>query len=121
MKKLLFSISVLWVIIVCVTSCGGKGNKDGLPLSSACEIISFKVGDKAWDISGLNITATYPKGTNVNNLLPAIVVSDKASINPKSGVAQDFSNNRAVSYTVTAEDGKSSKTYTAQLTVSASN
>ena len=67
------------------------------------------------------ISATYPKGTNVNNLSPVIRVSDKATISPASGVTQDFSNDKAVTYTVTAEDGKTSKTYTAKATVSTSN
>ena len=120
MKKLLFSISVLALtvaIMLCVTSCpGSKENQ-----SSACDIISFKVGDKTWDISGLNITATYPKGTNVSSLSPTIVVSDKANVAPNSGVAQDFSDNRTITYIVTAEDGKTSKTYTARATVSTSN
>ena len=109
-------------IIECVTSCSGGKEKDPVPEPSpACDIITFKVGDKTWDISGLNITATYPKGTIVSNLSPTIVISDKASLAPKSGVAQDFSNNKAVSYIVTAENGKTTKTYTARATVSVSN
>jgi len=60
MKKLLLNISV-YAIIVCVASCGGK-----VEPPNECEILSFKVGDKTWDINGLNITAIYPKGTNVN-------------------------------------------------------
>ena len=85
--------------------------------SSACEIITFKVGDKTWDVVGTNVTATYPKGSNVSSLSPVIEVSEKATVSPKSGVTQDFSNDKAVSYVVTAENGKT-KTYTARATVS---
>ena len=45
-------------------------------------------------------------------LVPTIKISDKATINPASGVAQDFSS--PVTYTVTSEDG----IVTAQYTVS---
>jgi hypothetical protein len=120
-NKFLLSISVLAIaasVCICVlalfaglSSCGGKDNQ-----SAACEIISFKVGDKPWDVSGTNISATYPKGTNVGSLAPVIEVSNKASVSPKSGAAQDFSNDKAVTYTVTAENGKT-KTYTARATV----
>jgi hypothetical protein len=104
-------ISVLVALFAGFTSC--KKEKQ----SSACDIISFKVGDKPWNVEGTNIMATYPKGTNVSNLVPIIEVSEKATVNPKSGVAQDFSQDKTVSYIVTAESGKS-KTYTAHATVS---
>ncbi|MBW6480577.1 MAG: T9SS type A sorting domain-containing protein [Bacteroidales bacterium] len=42
-------------------------------------------------------------GTDLTNLVPTITVSAGATINPLSGVAQDFSSD--VTYTVTAEDG----------------
>ena len=91
------------------------------PVSKECEIESFNAGGKDWTISGLNITTIFPKGTNVSNLTPVIRVSDKATVSPASGVTQDFSNEKAVTYTVTAEDGKTKKTYTAKATVSTSN
>ena len=55
------------------------------------------------------ITVEVPASTNVTALQPTITVSDKATINPASGVAQNFTN--PVSYTVTAEDN-STATYT---------
>lgn len=39
------------------------------------------------------------------NLSPSITVSEKAVVTPASNVKQDFSNNKKVEYTVTAEDG----------------
>jgi len=54
-------------------------------------------------ISGdYNISLTVPKGTNVTTLVPTIIYSG-ASINPASGVAQNFSS--PVDYNVYAEDG----------------
>lgn len=42
-------------------------------------------------------------------LLPSITVSEKAVVTPASNVKQDFSNNKKVEYTVTAEDGTMKK------------
>jgi hypothetical protein len=85
-------------------------------LSSACEITTFTVGEDNWDINDLNITYTYPFGTDVTKLVPTIVVSDKATVTPDSGEENDFSQG-AVIYTVTAEDGKTEETYTVTVTV----
>ena len=110
MKKS-FIISALLVALVAGFASCKKDDK-----SKACDIVSFKVGDKTWDVVGTSISTIYPKGTAVSNLIPTIEVSAGARVNPESGKAQDFSS--AVTYTVTAEDGKSTKIYTAQATVS---
>lgn len=47
-------------------------------------------------------------------LTPVITISENAVVTPASGVAQDFSNNKKVEYTVTAEDGTSKK-YTVSI------
>jgi len=112
----LFIYSLL-VVVVTIVSCKGKEPEP----SKECEILSFSAIGKDWTISGLNISTIFPKGTNVNNLTPVISISPKASIEPASGVAQNFSDGKEVKYTVTAEDGKTKKTYTAKATVSASN
>ena len=49
------------------------------------------------------IKLQFPSGTDVTNLVPVIEVSEGASIDPASGVAQDFSS--PVEYTVTAKNG----------------
>jgi len=61
------------------------------------------VVDATIDASTKAITATVPAATDVTKLVPTITLSDKATVSPASGVAQDFS--KEVSYTVTAEDG----------------
>ena len=52
-------------------------------------------------IDGLNITVNVPFGTERNGLVPSII-HNGASIDPESGVAQDFT--VEVTYTVTAEN-----------------
>lgn len=59
--------------------------------------ITFKVIDSATD-------------EDLKALLPTITISEKATITPESGVAQDFSNGKKVTYTVVSEDG-TVKTY----------
>ncbi len=58
------------------------------------------------------ITLTVSNETNLKNLIPNIIISNKASVSPNSGVAQDFTN--PVVYTVKAEDGSEQK-YTAKV------
>lgn len=114
--KRLFIFSVLFLIVAGFSTCK---KKDPEPeKSKACDIVSFNAGGEDWTINGLNITANFSKGTNVGSLTPTIHVSEKASINPRSGTPQDFSNEQPVSYVVTAEDGKTTKTYTAKATIS---
>jgi hypothetical protein len=95
-----------------------KSDDEQPPKSTACEIVTFKVGDNAWQISGTSITFQYPKGTTPGSLTPAITLSAGATVNPTSGTAQAelFSAN-GVTYKVTAEDGKTAKTYIAKATV----
>ena len=51
---------------------------------------------------------------DLSKLMPTIEVSEKANVTPASGVAQDFSNGKTVTYTVTAENG-TKVTYTASI------
>jgi hypothetical protein len=81
------------------------------------EITAFSTGGEAWSISGTDITKTFPYGTEVNALEPTITVSTGATVNPASGVTQNFSAAAGVAYTVTAADGTTKKTYTAKATV----
>lgn len=64
-------------------------------------------------VSSNSIAAAVPFGTDLTKLVPTITLSPKASVSPASGVAQDFS--KAVTYTVTAEDG-SKQSYTVTVT-----
>ncbi len=55
------------------------------------------------------IQISVPVGIDITSLVPDIQVSQEATIDPGSRVAQDFTN--AVNYTVTSEDGLFSTTY----------
>ena len=76
------------------------------PLSGANDIIAFdvpgQVGDENIDDTGKTVNLTVPFGTDVSGLVPTIGISAFASINPQSGVPQNF--NSPVQYTVTAEN-----------------
>ena len=65
------------------------------------------VVDATIDATTKVITATVPAGTDITKLVPTITISDKSTVSPATGVAQDFS--KEVSYTVTAEDGTTQK------------
>jgi YD repeat-containing protein len=60
------------------------------------------------------VTLTVPPGTSRETLIPTIALSDKASVTPASGTAQDFTD--PLQYTVTAEDG-SQQAYTVTVSV----
>ena len=73
--------------------------------SSDAEILSFVIPGSVSDaiISPQEtVTVTMPFGTDLTTLTPEISVSAGATINPESGVPQDFSSD--VVYTVTAQD-----------------
>jgi len=110
MKKIVI-FSILLAMMAGFAACK-KDDK-----SKACDIISFKDGDIVWTVGANEISAIYPKGANVVNVAPVIEVSEKASVEPRSGARQDFSSGKEVTYIVTAEDGKTTKRYTAKATV----
>ncbi len=97
----LLTLSVLWV------SCGDDDETTELSAENA--IVSFQFqgvsGNTGAAIDEVNLTVidTLPANTDVKSLTPVITISDKASISPASGEAQDFTN--PVVYVVTAEDG----------------
>ena len=88
-------------------------------IRTGCDILYFadsvKVAYKTvnWAINDTRITALYPAGTDFTSIAPYIVVSEKATVNPESGEKIDFSNEKEVIYTVTAENG-AVKVYKAQ-------
>ena len=52
---------------------------------------------------------------DLSYIAPTVTVSLGATVVPESGVAQDFTADEAVTYTVTAEDGETSHTYTVTI------
>lgn len=98
MKKLSKSLVMLLAAVVLLVGCTKK--------SSEKQILQFSFVSPGVEAtiteSAKTIVATVPYGTDVTALVPVIIVSDKATVNPASGFPMDFTN--PVQYTVTAED-----------------
>jgi hypothetical protein len=84
------------------------------PKSGEKAITAFSINDVPGVITGTDVALTLPYGTDKTSLGPQITVSEKATVSPASGAAQDFSS--SVTYTVTAEDGTTSQ-YTVTVQV----
>ena len=116
MKKLILIIISTLICGIFLKSCDSEKSLFQEPeKSSECDILEFidEINSVIWEINGTDITATYPEGSDLSSIAPVITVSEKASINPRSDEKVDFSNEKAVTYTVTAEDG-TEKVYKAQ-------
>ena len=99
MKKITKVLCLALAVLMLSMSCTKK--------SSEKQILSFKF--ESLDVEAViveetkTISATIPYDADVTKLVPTIVVSEKATVNPGSNVPLDFTN--PVTYTVTAEDG----------------
>lgn len=91
-------------------------------LSDEAEILSFTFGaaidsaDAVIESGAATVDITVINGTDVTALVPTISISDGATIDPESDVEQDFTD--PVVYTVTAEDGTTTKDWTVTVTES---
>ncbi|WOC39610.1 hypothetical protein [Polaribacter sp. HL-MS24] len=113
---------LLLLIISIFLSCSEDEKETPLPeppviKSSEKELISFKftMDEQNYEaeIRNDSILAVLPSSTDLTKLTPEITISEKATINPASGVLQDFTN--LINYNVTAEDN-SKKLYKAIIT-----
>ncbi|MEI6079707.1 MAG: hypothetical protein WCQ53_03610, partial [bacterium] len=86
--------------------------------SSSKAITDFVLAGVDATISGTNINVTVPSGTDISSIAPTITYTG-VSVNPGSGVLQDFSVG-PVTYTVTAAD-TSTQNYTVNVTVATSS
>lgn len=89
-------------------------------LSNEANIVSFSIpqqtGDATIDTTAKTVAIEVISGTAVTALIPTITISSAATISPATGVAQDFTN--PVVYTVTAQDGTTSKQFTVTVSIS---
>ncbi|MCY4268422.1 MAG: DUF5018 domain-containing protein [Flavobacteriaceae bacterium] len=85
------------------------------PKSDEAFITGFTLAGVTATVSGSSITLSVPYGTDISNLSPTISNSLASTITPAAGTARDFGS--PVTYTVTAEDGKTSNSYTVTVTV----
>ncbi|MFV0417752.1 MAG: PCMD domain-containing protein [Dysgonomonas sp.] len=86
------------------------------PLGRETDIVSFKIeeGYISSEISEDRVSVTVSNNVKLSNITPIIDISSGATITPKTGVVQDFSNG-PVAYKVISEDGKYSKEYKVSL------
>jgi len=88
-------------------------------LSSEAEISAFtipnQVGNAVINSSAATITINMPFGTNLTALVPAFTLSNGATANPASGLAQNFTTPKQ--YTVTAQNTTSTKIWTVTVNV----
>jgi hypothetical protein len=85
-------------------------------------IYSFDIQANSEIVGAINyenhtILLDVPFSSDITNLIPSIIISEKAKVYPKSGTPQDFSN--TISYIVTAEDG-STQEYLVTATITQS-
>jgi len=77
------------------------------PLSSENDILTFtvpeQVGETEINFAEHTVNLNVETGTNLTALTPTITISENATIDPESGIPQDFTN--PFEYTVTAENG----------------
>ncbi|HAM97235.1 MAG TPA: hypothetical protein DCQ26_01385 [Marinilabiliales bacterium] len=85
------------------------------------DILTFSLSEQSADATinttDHTVSIEVVAGTDVTALVPTITLSEGATINPASGVAQDFT--APVVYTVTAEDGTTNQAWTVTVTVAA--
>ena len=79
------------------------------PISTACDLLALSWSGYTAAINGTSVTLAVPNGTNVTALNPICTISPLATIAPASGTTRNFTNPQ--SYTVTAQDGITRKTY----------
>ncbi len=82
--------------------------------SNAADITAFKlpnqIGNEVINTTNNTVDINMPLGTNLTAVVPQnVVISGQATISPATTVAQDFSQQKEVSYTVTAQDGTTQK------------
>ena len=81
--------------------------------SAECSILSYTIGyaEAKIDEAKKEINIEVPYGTDLTKAAPVVTTSDFASVSKPSSLAYDV----PITYTVTAEDGKTAKTYTVRI------
>lgn len=107
-SKLIFGVLFFGLFVAC---------SEEEKLSSEASITGFEIEslNQVGTISGTTITMSVPYGTDISNLSPTITVSEGATLTPASGLARDFTS--TVGYTVTAEDGKTTSSYSVTISI----
>lgn len=97
------------IMMALLGACNSDDFNEGPFISKRKAILAFSFDEFQPPVVGeidyvdSTVHLVVPFGTDLTSLVPSIEVSDKASISPASGVANDFSD--TVVYVVTAENG----------------
>jgi len=92
-----------------------------IPSSTATDILTFGFNALSPAVVGTvdavnhTVALTVPYGTNVTALVPTITLSAGATVDPLTGVAQNFTT--PVIYTVTAQDGITTQAWTVTVAI----
>ena len=120
MKKSFFLSVLVVVFALVVSSCGGS--KDPEPeKSSENKILTVSGNIGTWQVneSAKEITGVVPKAENLIGVTLTFTVSPHATASPASPATNlDFSANKEVTITVTAQDG-TPQAYKAKATATA--
>ncbi len=115
MKK--FTLPTLVILTLCcfnLISCGNDDGNHTILKSSEKQITSFIFTATDNDVLDTDVVAvidedtktviaTVPFGTNVTALIPTLIISEEATVDPESAIEQDFSD--PIDYLVEAQDG----------------
>ena len=105
MKKILRIFALALTVMLGLNACDVEKEPYIQGAEDERSILEFRV-DSVYgtvDEDTKIVRLDFPAGTNVTHLTPTIIISNYATIEPESGVAQDFTN--PVYYTVTAMSG----------------
>lgn len=109
-------LKLLIFISICLFSLSSCIDEE--PLGREADIVNMEVkgGFITRAISDNSVQLIVSDKEDYTKLVPIITVSPGATIEPASGIAQDFSDDKKVTYVVTSENGEYSKTYSVTAT-----
>ena len=122
--------AVFILIFLQICSCSSSSNNDDVVVKSAeKQILSFSfeaLKNEALikdviatiDENNKSVKLVVPFGTNITRLIPTVVISDKSSVIPNSGISQNFTSTK--NYKVIAEDN-TYVSYNVSVEISESN
>ena len=121
MKKFFSMLSMFIAVAITTISC--SSDDEVIPPSTLATITDFTLSidglsadDIVYDL-GTNITVAVPYGTSLIGVVPNITLSNGATISPASGEEITFVDGEPKTFTVTAEDGTTTKEYTVTVNV----
>lgn len=105
MKKILRIFAMALTVMLGLNACDVEKEPYIQGAEDERFILEFRVDSVYGTVDEDNkmVRLDFPAGTDVTHLIPMITISNYATIEPESGVAQDFTN--PVYYTVTAMSG----------------